>query len=164
MKQKQKQQQWFFDSAFLGCGSIYSILIGKYQCSFELSAPDYQATWCHSPEESTLHSWHCADFKYQLQCCFLLVQLFQVDDFLNLSESMVQMIMCRNLDVPEVCKFEAMLGWARNKIRTKASSKMDSKLEFKCIMERLARDLKLYRISPQELIKVCQFGVFVQEY
>jgi hypothetical protein len=75
---------------------------------------------------------------------------------------MVQMIMCRNLDVPEVCKFEAMLGWARNKIRMKSSSKMDSKLEFKCIMERLARDLKLYRISPQELIKVCQFAVFVQ--
>lgn len=92
------------------------------------------------------------------------MQLFQVDDFLNLSESMVQMIMCRNLDVPEVCKFEAMLGWARNKIRTKASSKMDSKLEFKCIMERLARDLKLYRISPQELIKVCGFSVFFQEY
>lgn len=98
--------------------------------------------------------------QISIQCCFLLVQLFQVDDFLNLSESMVQMIMCRNLDVPEVCKFEAMLGWARNKIRTKASSKMDSKLEFKCIMERLARDLKLYRISPQELIKVCQLGFY----
>lgn len=47
-----------------------------------------------------------------------------------------------------------MLGWARHKIRTKTSSKLDAKLEFKCIMERLARDLKLYRISPQELIKV----------
>lgn len=52
-------------------------------------------------------------------------------------------------------KFEAMLSWARHKIRTKTSSKLDAKLEFKCIMERLARDLKLYRISPQELIKVC---------
>lgn len=51
-------------------------------------------------------------------------------------------------------KFEAMLAWARHKIRTKTSSKLDAKLEFKCIMERLARDLKLYRISPQELIKV----------
>lgn len=60
----------------------------------------------------------------------------------------------RNLEVPEVRKFEAMLGWARHKIRTKTSSKLDAKLEFKCIMERLARDLKLYRISPQELIKV----------
>ncbi|KAK4887033.1 hypothetical protein RN001_003304 [Aquatica leii] len=80
--------------------------------------------------------------------------LFQTAEFLTLSESMVQMIMCRNLEVPEVRKFEAMLSWARHKIRTKTSSKLDAKLEFKCIMERLARDLKLYRISPQELIKV----------
>ncbi|XP_065159412.1 uncharacterized protein rsh isoform X3 [Atheta coriaria] len=81
-------------------------------------------------------------------------QLFQTPEFLTLSESMVQMIMCRNLEVPEVRKFEAMLSWARHKIRTKTSSKLDAKLEFKCIMERLARDLKLYRITPQELIKV----------
>ncbi|KAJ3631360.1 hypothetical protein MTP99_012489 [Tenebrio molitor] len=80
--------------------------------------------------------------------------LFTTTEFLTLSESMVQMIMCRNLEVPEVRKFEAMLAWARHKIRTKTSSKLDAKLEFKCIMERLARDLKLYRISPQELIKV----------
>jgi hypothetical protein len=73
------------------------------------------------------------------------------------------MIMSRNLEVPEVCKFEAMLGWARHKIRTKTSSKMDAKLEFRCTMERLSRDLKLYRISPQDLIKVYQlhFPVFV---
>lgn len=64
--------------------------------------------------------------------------------------------MSRNLEVPEVCKFEAMLGWARHKIRTKTSSKMDAKLEFRCTMERLSRDLKLYRISPQDLIKVYQ--------
>ncbi|XP_033611251.1 uncharacterized protein LOC111874180 isoform X2 [Cryptotermes secundus] len=81
-------------------------------------------------------------------------QLFQVQDFLTLSESMVQMIMSRTLEVPEVCKFEAMLGWARHKIRTKTSSKMDAKLEFRCTMERLSRDLKLYRISPQDLIKI----------
>lgn len=31
---------------------------------------------------------------------------------------------------------------------------MDAKVEFRCIMERLARDLKLHRISPQELIKI----------
>ncbi|CAG9788378.1 unnamed protein product [Diatraea saccharalis] len=80
--------------------------------------------------------------------------LFQTPEFLNLSESMVQMIMCRNLEVPEVRKFEAMLGWARNKIKSKTATKTDAKNEFKCIMERLARDLKLYRISPQELIKV----------
>lgn len=80
--------------------------------------------------------------------------LFQTPEFLTLSESMVQMIMCRNLECPEVRKFEAMLGWARHKIRIKTSTRLDAKLEFKCIMERLARDLKLYRISPQELIKV----------
>ncbi|XP_044749572.1 uncharacterized protein LOC123310202 [Coccinella septempunctata] len=80
--------------------------------------------------------------------------LFQTKDFLNLSESMVQMIMCRNLEIAEIRKFEAMLEWTKHKIRTKTSSKLDAKLEFKCIMERLARDLKLYRISPQELIKV----------
>ncbi|KAF6212504.1 hypothetical protein GE061_013027 [Apolygus lucorum] len=81
-------------------------------------------------------------------------QLFVNPEFLTLSESMVQMIMCRNLEIPEVRKFEAMLGWAKHKIQTKTSSKLDAKLEFKCIMERLARDLKLYRISPQELIKI----------
>ncbi|KAG5682141.1 hypothetical protein PVAND_011515 [Polypedilum vanderplanki] len=80
--------------------------------------------------------------------------LFQTQDFLNLSESMVQMIMCRNLEIPEVRKFEAMLAWAKNKVKSKVSAKTDAKVEFRCIMERLARDLKLHRISPQELIKI----------
>ncbi|KAI5699511.1 hypothetical protein M8J75_003975 [Diaphorina citri] len=80
--------------------------------------------------------------------------LFDQTDFLTLSESMVQMIMCRNLEVSEVKKFEAMLTWARHKIKAKTSTKYDAKLEFKCIMERLSRDLKLYRITPQDLIKV----------
>lgn len=79
--------------------------------------------------------------------------LFQCPEFLSLSESMVQMIMVRNLEIPEVRKFEAMLAWSRHKVRTKASCK-DAKVEFKCTMERLARDLKLYRITPQELIRV----------
>lgn len=43
--------------------------------------------------------------------------LFQNEEFLNLSESMVQMIMCRNLEVSEVKKFEAMLAWAKNRIQ-----------------------------------------------
>lgn len=43
--------------------------------------------------------------------------LFQNGDFLSLSESMVQMIMCRNLEVSEVKKFEAMLAWAKNKVQ-----------------------------------------------
>ncbi|XP_031635278.1 uncharacterized protein LOC116348425 isoform X2 [Contarinia nasturtii] len=80
--------------------------------------------------------------------------LFHLPDFLNLSESMVQMMMCRNLEVPEVRKFEAMLAWAKNKVKQKVSTKTDVKVEFRCIMERLTRDLKLHRISPQELIKV----------
>lgn len=80
--------------------------------------------------------------------------LFHLSDFLNLSESMVQMIMCRNLEIPEVRKFEAMLAWAKNKIKQRVSAKTDVKVEFRCIMERLTRDLKLHRISPQELIKV----------
>lgn len=80
--------------------------------------------------------------------------LFHLPDFLNLSESMVQMIMCRNLETPEVRKFEAMLAWAKNKVKQKVSAKTDAKLEFRFIMERLTRDLKLHRISPQELIKI----------
>lgn len=42
--------------------------------------------------------------------------LFQTTEFLTLSESMVQMIMCRNLEIPEVRKFEAMLAWAKHKV------------------------------------------------
>ncbi|KAL7032949.1 hypothetical protein ACKWTF_007435 [Chironomus riparius] len=80
--------------------------------------------------------------------------LFLTPDFLNLSESMVQMIMSRNLEIPEVRKFEAMLSWAKHKVKSKVSAKTDAKVEFRCIMERLARDLKLHRISPQELIKI----------
>lgn len=80
--------------------------------------------------------------------------LFQLQDFLNLSESMVQMIMCRNLEIPEIRKFEAMLAWARHKIKQKLSVKVDARVEFRCIMDRLTRDLKLHRITPQELIKV----------
>lgn len=82
--------------------------------------------------------------------------LFQTPEFLNLSESMVQMIMCRTLEISEVKKFEAMLLWARNKIKLSKSAvnKTDAKNEFRCTMERLARDLKLHRITPQELIKV----------
>ncbi|XP_031776631.1 uncharacterized protein LOC100122885 isoform X2 [Nasonia vitripennis] len=79
-------------------------------------------------------------------------QLFQNPDFLTLSESMVQMIMNRGLEVVEIKKFEAMLSWAKHRIKTK--SDVDANVEFKCIMERLSRDLKLYRITPQELIKI----------
>ena len=72
---------------------------------------------------------------------------------------MVQMVMTRNLEVAEIRKFEVMLAWSRHKIRSRpTSTKTDAKLEFKCTMERLARELKLYRISPQDLIKVIKLN------
>lgn len=80
--------------------------------------------------------------------------MFQGPDFLQLSESMVHMMMARNLEVAEIVKFEAMLTWAKNRVKTKGGSKADSRVEFRCIMERLTRELKPYRISPQDLIKV----------
>ncbi|XP_077280205.1 LOW QUALITY PROTEIN: rap GTPase activating protein radish [Temnothorax americanus] len=79
--------------------------------------------------------------------------LFNHPDFVTLSESMVQMIMCRSLELAEVKKFEAMLNWAKHRIKTK-STKIDAKVEFKCIMDRLSRDLKLHKITPQELIRI----------
>ncbi|MCL4136096.1 UNVERIFIED_CONTAM: hypothetical protein GTU68_001309 [Idotea baltica] len=82
------------------------------------------------------------------------VQVFHSEDFLQLSESIVQMMMARNLEVGEIIKFEAMLNWARHRVRSKGGSKIDSKVEFRCIMERLTKELKLYRISPQDLIKI----------
>lgn len=80
--------------------------------------------------------------------------VFQMADFLNLGESMVQMIMCRDLEISEIRKFEAMLAWAHHKIKQKLSAKVDARVEFRCIMDRLTRDLKLQRITPQELIKI----------
>lgn len=80
--------------------------------------------------------------------------LFTMPDFVNLSESMLQMIMTRQLELPEIRKFEAMLAWARHKIKFRLSAKSDPKQEFRFIMDRLTRDLRLERISPQELIKV----------
>ncbi|OAD57465.1 Serine-enriched protein, partial [Eufriesea mexicana] len=81
-------------------------------------------------------------------------QLFRNPDFLRLSESMVQMIMCRSLEVGEIRKFEAMMEWANNRIKDRKSTKVDPEVEFKCIMERLSKDLKLHKITPQELIRI----------
>ncbi|KAM7347858.1 rap GTPase activating protein radish [Cochliomyia hominivorax] len=81
--------------------------------------------------------------------------LFKCPEFLNLSESMVQMIMCRELQCPEIRKFEAMLAWARNKVsKMKIQPNRDTQFEFECIMERLTRDLNLCRISPTELLSI----------
>lgn len=81
--------------------------------------------------------------------------LLDMPDFLTLSESMVQMIMARDLQVPEVRKFDTMLAWAECKVdKMKANPNIDVNLEFRCIMERLTRDLNLCKISPSELITV----------
>ena len=48
-----------------------------------------------------------------------------------------------------------MLKWAKHRIKSKTySNKVDAKVEFRCCMDRLTRDLKLYRIPPTDLIKV----------
>lgn len=81
--------------------------------------------------------------------------LFKCPEFLNLSESMVQMIMCRELQCPEIRKFEAMLAWAKYKVsKMKVHPNKDTQFEFECIMERLTRDLNLCRISPSELLSI----------
>lgn len=81
--------------------------------------------------------------------------LFKCPDFADLSESMVQMIMCRELQCPEIRKFEAMLAWAKFKVsRMKIPPHKDLQFEFECIMERLTRDLNLCRISPSELLSI----------
>lgn len=80
----------------------------------------------------------------------MFLQVFLHPDFLTLSESMVNQIMNRNLDVPEIRKFEAMLRWAKNKSKTKP----DPKQEFKHTMDRLKKDINLMKIAPQDLIKV----------
>lgn len=43
-------------------------------------------------------------------------QLFSRKEFLELSESMFQMILGRELNVTEVSKFEVMLQWTKHKI------------------------------------------------
>lgn len=81
--------------------------------------------------------------------------LFKMPEFLQLSESVIQMIMSRDLQIPEIRKFEAMVMWARHKIeRTKCNPNFDKQFEFECIMERLSRDLELCRISPKELLNI----------
>uniref|UniRef100_A0A1A9W2Z0 Rap-GAP domain-containing protein n=1 Tax=Glossina brevipalpis TaxID=37001 RepID=A0A1A9W2Z0_9MUSC len=81
--------------------------------------------------------------------------LFKCSEFLNISESMVQMIMCRELQCPEIRKFEAMLAWAKHKVaKMKNHPSKDTQFEFECIMDRLTRDLNLCRISPSELLSI----------
>ena len=47
-----------------------------------------------------------------------------------------------------------MLKWAKNHIRKQSyANKVEAKVDFRACMERLSRDLKLYKISPNDLIK-----------
>ena len=43
--------------------------------------------------------------------------IFHNVHFLDLSETMVTMIIARNLEVPEIHKFEAMLKWTKHYIK-----------------------------------------------
>ena len=55
-----------------------------------------------------------------------------------------------------------MLKWAKHRVNTKIySNRVDAKIEFRACMERLTKDLKLYRIAPQDLIKVNLLKVLV---
>ncbi|XP_076321316.1 uncharacterized protein LOC143230902 [Tachypleus tridentatus] len=78
-------------------------------------------------------------------------QLFSRQEFFVLSESMFQMVIGRELNIPEVRKFEVMLLWAKNKVQR---NNRHNPWELHCTMNRLTRDLKLYKIPPQDLIKV----------
>ncbi|CAN7979717.1 unnamed protein product [Ixodes pacificus] len=79
------------------------------------------------------------------------VALFSRQEFLELSESMFQSIIGRELNIPEVYKFEIMLRWATHHVTT--VTRPDPQ-ELQCTMSRLTRELKLHLIPPQELIKV----------
>ena len=58
-----------------------------------------------------------------------------------------------------------MLKWAKHRVNTKIySNRVDAKIEFRACMERLTKDLKLYRIAPQDLIKVNIVKVFSSTY
>lgn len=79
-----------------------------------------------------------------------LLQVLNHCDFLTLSESLVQQIMCRPLEVSEIRKFQAMIKWATNK----SQSKTNAKEEFHHIMTRLKKDINLVKIAPNDLINV----------
>lgn len=102
--------------------------------------------------------------------------LFSRQEYLNLSESMLQTILTRqNLNLSETRKFQVMLQWALHKVRRATqerahhhhhANKPDNNVrshekvnyskvnELQAIMNRLTRDLKLHKIPPQDLIKV----------
>ena len=51
--------------------------------------------------------------------------------------------------------FHLTFLFAVNKVNSKhTTTQMDAKIEFRCCMDRLTKDLRLYKISPQDLIKI----------
>lgn len=88
--------------------------------------------------------------------------LFARQEYLSLSESMLQTILTRqNLNLSETRKFQVMLQWSLHKVKTdrtdlQRNDKMQNMKvnELQAIMNRLTRDLKLHKIPPQDLIKV----------
>lgn len=88
--------------------------------------------------------------------------LFARNEYLQLSESMLQTILTRqNLNLAETKKFQVMIQWAMHKVRSdQVENKRNDKItpnkvtELQAIMNRLTRDLKLHKIPPQDLIKV----------
>lgn len=80
------------------------------------------------------------------------MQIFTRPDFLAVNETMVQMMFQRELACSETRKFEAMIAWARGRVRHLEAA--EAQKEYMVIFARLVRDLNLANISPQDLIKV----------
>ncbi|KAI1295662.1 Rap1 GTPase-activating protein 1 [Halotydeus destructor] len=93
-------------------------------------------------------------------------KLFYRCEYIALSESMLTSLLSRpTLNLAEGKKFQVMLQWSMNRVRgsTRPAIIADVEaekilanhaFELQVLMNRLTRDLKLYKIPPQELIKV----------
>lgn len=84
-------------------------------------------------------------------------------DFLNqhhymcLCEPFFTIIICRELKcVAEIDKFHTMLAWAKYFIRRQRQAKGRVTDDLRSVMDRLSQDLKLHKISPNDLIKIVQ--------
>ena len=103
-----------------------------------------------------------------------LLKLFQLKEYLQLSESMLISIMSRpSASLSELQKFEIMLKWAQSKVSvspilrnkspanwntTEVSANLNpiALSQLKQIMSRLSKktDIKFYKMSPSDIIKV----------
>ncbi|KAG1698110.1 Rap1 GTPase-activating protein 2 [Nymphon striatum] len=79
--------------------------------------------------------------------------VFAQRNYYELTESGLQLILGRDLvDFSELNRFYIMLDWTLQKVSSGPTGKPD-KSEFRCIMNRLTRDLKLNKIAPHDIIK-----------